>query len=177
MVLGRFQVLGRLQRAIAKVRFLVSFNLRQWLLSSSVASSHRRLSLDSQPHPAGILDATDIGDELSSYFFGTGSPPTRPSSSLSKSGGSPVPQSPLLRTVSPPLLRTVTPPLLRTISRAVSGSSVSSASDDINQRADEFIENFYRQLRMERQISLELRYCNGNQGGCLIETSNPGDGS
>ncbi|XP_056690463.1 uncharacterized protein [Spinacia oleracea] len=34
--------------------------------------------------------------------------------------------------------------------------------EDIDTRADLFIENFHRQLRMERQISLELRYCNYN---------------
>ena len=32
--------------------------------------------------------------------------------------------------------------------------------EDIDRRADVFIDNFHRQLRMERQISLEFRYCN-----------------
>ncbi|WMV40334.1 hypothetical protein MTR67_033719 [Solanum verrucosum] len=30
---------------------------------------------------------------------------------------------------------------------------------DVDQRAEMFIANFRRQLRLERQISLELRYC------------------
>ncbi|XP_065039464.1 uncharacterized protein LOC135673986 [Musa acuminata AAA Group] len=55
----------------------------------------------------------------------------------------------------------------RTLSRTVSLSSSpasrslsgASSDDDINQRADRFIENFYLQLRMERQVSLQLRYC------------------
>ncbi|CAD6265316.1 unnamed protein product [Miscanthus lutarioriparius] len=34
--------------------------------------------------------------------------------------------------------------------------------DDIDQRAELFIANFYRQLRMERQVSLQLRYVRGN---------------
>ncbi|KAB1204228.1 hypothetical protein CJ030_MR8G028309 [Morella rubra] len=34
--------------------------------------------------------------------------------------------------------------------------------DDVDQRAEMFISNFYRQLQIERQISLELRYCRGN---------------
>ncbi|KAJ8448777.1 hypothetical protein Cgig2_011398 [Carnegiea gigantea] len=34
-----------------------------------------------------------------------------------------------------------------------------NVGDDVDTRADVFIENFHRQLRMERQISLELRYC------------------
>ncbi|KAG0482187.1 hypothetical protein HPP92_010271 [Vanilla planifolia] len=134
MAFGRSKVLARLRKAVAKTASLI---------------------------PPGLLDATDIGDEWSYYLFGSGSPPTRPSSSLRKAGGSSASPPHPLGTTSPPLLRTRTPPLRRTMSRAASGSSASSASDDINQRADEFIENFYRQLRMERQISLELRYCNG----------------
>lgn len=35
-------------------------------------------------------------------------------------------------------------------------------TEDIDFRADMFIQNFHRQLRMERQISLELRYCNND---------------
>ncbi|TMW98881.1 hypothetical protein EJD97_003360 [Solanum chilense] len=31
--------------------------------------------------------------------------------------------------------------------------------NDVDQRAEMFITNFRRQLRLERQISLELRYC------------------
>lgn len=33
------------------------------------------------------------------------------------------------------------------------------SDDDIDKRAETFIANFRRQLRMERQISLQLRYC------------------
>ncbi|KAM7268039.1 hypothetical protein ACFE04_010205 [Oxalis oulophora] len=36
--------------------------------------------------------------------------------------------------------------------------SSSSSEDDIDKRADIFISNFRRQLRYERQVSLELRY-------------------
>ncbi|KAL2896821.1 hypothetical protein RDABS01_038606 [Bienertia sinuspersici] len=35
-------------------------------------------------------------------------------------------------------------------------------SEDIDRRADMFIENFYRQLRIERQVSLNLRYCSND---------------
>ena len=34
--------------------------------------------------------------------------------------------------------------------------------DDVDNKADIFITNFHRQLRMERQISLEIRYFRGN---------------
>lgn len=45
--------------------------------------------------------------------------------------------------------------LQRTISYPLS-------EDDVDRRADAFIENFYRQLQIERQISLELKYYRGN---------------
>ncbi|CAB4266582.1 unnamed protein product [Prunus armeniaca] len=35
----------------------------------------------------------------------------------------------------------------------------SDDGDDVDHRADVFIANFRRQLRFERQVSLELRYC------------------
>lgn len=38
-------------------------------------------------------------------------------------------------------------------------TSSSSSEDDIDKRAEMFINNFRRQLRMERQISLQLRHC------------------
>jgi hypothetical protein len=38
----------------------------------------------------------------------------------------------------------------------------SAADDDIDQRAEQFIANFYRQLQMERQVSLQLRYVRRN---------------
>ena len=36
------------------------------------------------------------------------------------------------------------------------------SDEDVDKRADMFIANFYRQLQLERQISLELQYCRGN---------------
>lgn len=41
-------------------------------------------------------------------------------------------------------------------------TSLPSSEDDIDKRAEMFIANFYRQLQLERQVSLELRYCRGN---------------
>ncbi|KAJ4813601.1 cotton fiber protein [Rhynchospora pubera] len=38
-------------------------------------------------------------------------------------------------------------------------SSNVSSSDDIDKRAEIFITNFYKHIQMERQVSLELRYC------------------
>ncbi|WJZ84969.1 hypothetical protein VitviT2T_004541 [Vitis vinifera] len=46
-------------------------------------------------------------------------------------------------------------------SRLLRASSCISDQDDVDKRADAFIANFYRQLRLERQVSLELRYRRG----------------
>ena len=43
----------------------------------------------------------------------------------------------------------------------------SNVCDDIDTRADAFIQNFHRQLRMERQVSLELRYCKNSDNNGL----------
>ncbi|CAK9137982.1 unnamed protein product [Ilex paraguariensis] len=40
--------------------------------------------------------------------------------------------------------------------------SFPSSEDDIDKRAEMFITNFKRQLQIERQISLKLRYCRGD---------------
>ncbi|KAM5550883.1 hypothetical protein ABKV19_027297 [Rosa sericea] len=47
---------------------------------------------------------------------------------------------------------------LRRVHSTISRSS-SIDYEDVDQRADAFIANFRRQLRLERQVSLELRYC------------------
>ncbi|KAE8717510.1 protein YIPF6-like protein [Hibiscus syriacus] len=39
------------------------------------------------------------------------------------------------------------------------------SEDDVDKRAEMFIANFHRQLRMERQVSLQLKYLGGNSFG------------
>ncbi|KAL4182142.1 hypothetical protein AMTRI_Chr12g274470 [Amborella trichopoda] len=39
------------------------------------------------------------------------------------------------------------------------GAGMSPGAPDIDQKADEYIANFYRRMQLERQISLDLRYC------------------
>ncbi|ESW26769.1 hypothetical protein PHAVU_003G146800 [Phaseolus vulgaris] len=51
----------------------------------------------------------------------------------------------------------ISPPA-HTLQRTISCPS----DDDIDKRAEMFITNFRRQLQMERQISLQLRYCREN---------------
>ncbi|KAK7388498.1 hypothetical protein VNO78_23314 [Psophocarpus tetragonolobus] len=50
----------------------------------------------------------------------------------------------------------VSPP--RSLQRTISYPS----DDDVDKRAEIFINNFRRQLQMERQFSLQLRYCTQN---------------
>ncbi|XP_031479824.1 uncharacterized protein LOC116250334 [Nymphaea colorata] len=38
--------------------------------------------------------------------------------------------------------------------------TISGCSEDIDQKAEDFIARFYSHIQMERQVSLELRYCN-----------------
>ncbi|KAJ4889426.1 Uncharacterized protein Rs2_29174 [Raphanus sativus] len=42
------------------------------------------------------------------------------------------------------------------------GSYDPPSDEDIDNKAEMFIANFYKQLKIERQISLELKYCLGN---------------
>ncbi|XP_047326214.1 uncharacterized protein LOC124929874 [Impatiens glandulifera] len=104
-------LLRRLKTAVKKIKFLLNFNIHQFLLTN------RRLSFN-QP-PQGLIVCMDQEPESESL-------------------------GPLLRTAS-----------------GLSGAGGQS-DDDIDNKADIFISNFYRQLRIERQISLELHYCRGN---------------
>ncbi|CAM8984035.1 unnamed protein product [Rhodiola kirilowii] len=51
--------------------------------------------------------------------------------------------------------------------RLLRTESCPSSEDDIDNRAELFIANFYKQLRMERQVSLELRYSKDDRFGLV----------
>ncbi|XP_038879799.1 uncharacterized protein LOC120071543 [Benincasa hispida] len=53
-------------------------------------------------------------------------------------------------------------------SRGLQRTTSYASEDDVDKRAEAFIANFYRQLRIERQVSLELQYCRGNSFNKLI---------
>ncbi|KAL7263484.1 hypothetical protein ACSBR1_001605 [Camellia fascicularis] len=53
--------------------------------------------------------------------------------------------------------------------RGISRTSSCLSEDDIHKRAEMFIANFYQQLQIERQVSLELRYCRANS----LESASP----
>ncbi|XP_073118053.1 uncharacterized protein [Elaeis guineensis] len=130
MAVKKSRFLGRLRRAIQKVKFLLSFNTSRWFLSSLLGSpaGPRRLSLKGQP---GLLDCAEDYYEVGSSF------------GLSRTTSS---ASGVSRTTSS----------ASEISRTLSDAST---GDDIDKRAEIFIANFYRHIQMERQVSLELRYC------------------
>ncbi|RWV98389.1 hypothetical protein GW17_00038770 [Ensete ventricosum] len=125
-------LLSRLRGAIHKVRFLLSFDATKWIaISSFKRSSPVPPRLLTFTARPGLLDCTDdYYDARSSFAVSRTMSPCSPASTTASPG----------------------PGTSRSISDASSG-------DDIDQRAERFIDNFYRQLRMERQVSLELSYC------------------
>ncbi|CAL4999110.1 unnamed protein product [Urochloa decumbens] len=149
----RSSILGTLREAIKKVRFLLSFSATRWMLLTSAGSrapaARRALSFgDARP---GLLDvegsiASSPASSRTSRSASMGTATTR-SLSRTSSAASPPPQV-----------------LTRTSSGAspASSSSASPGDPDIDRRAEQFIANFYRQLQMERQVSLQLRYVRGN---------------
>ncbi|CAL9103333.1 unnamed protein product [Musa acuminata var. zebrina] len=124
-------LLSRLRGAIHKVRFLLSFDATKWIAISSF-----KRSSPVPPRPLTFTARPSLLDCTDDYYD------ARSSFALSRTMS---PCSPALTTPSP------VPEISRSTSDASSG-------DDIDRRAERFIENFYRQLRMERQVSLELSY-------------------
>ncbi|XP_074585209.1 uncharacterized protein LOC141840992 [Curcuma longa] len=129
----RMPILSQLKRAVQKVKFLLSFDATRWILSSLSGSSKpspgRGLSFQARP---SLLDCSD---DYSS--FGVRGTSLSRASSLALSS----PETPAAN-----------------MSRSASDASASVSGEDINVKADRFIECFYRRLQMERQVSLELRY-------------------
>ncbi|KAI3444149.1 hypothetical protein Pfo_000814 [Paulownia fortunei] len=115
MAEDRWLLLGRLKKAVKKIKFLLDFNVNRWKLASIIgaSSSKRRISFNDRPGLTACVEDSD-----SNYDPGSG----------------------------------------RSLQRTTSYPS----EDDIDKRADAFIKNFHKQLRYERQISLELRYYRGN---------------
>ncbi|XP_029117966.1 uncharacterized protein [Elaeis guineensis] len=135
MAVKNSRFLGRLRRIIQKVRFLLSLNTNRWFLSSVVGLSPGPRRPGSKVQQ-GLLDCT-TGAAEDYYEVGSQFGLSRTTSSTSG----------VSRTTS----------LESEISRTTSDAS---AGDDIDKRAEIFIANFYRHIQMERQVSLELRYCN-----------------
>ncbi|XP_072992949.1 uncharacterized protein [Typha latifolia] len=126
-------VMSRLREAVQKVRFLLSLSdTTRWVITSIAGSSPMRPRL-SFKRQLSLFDCTGDGAE---YYYEVGS-------SLSTS-----------RTSSTVVSRTSS-----SISMTRTSSDASTASGyDIDRRADLFIEKFREHLRMEKQVSLEIRY-------------------
>ncbi|XP_042415364.1 uncharacterized protein LOC122004565 [Zingiber officinale] len=127
----RIPILSQLKQAVQKVKFLLSFDATSWMLSSlsgNKRSPGRGLSFQARP---SLLDCSGSS---SSFGVVRGTSLSR-ASSLALSS----PETPATA-----------------MSRSTSDASASG--EDINLKADRFIEGFYRRLQMERQVSLELSY-------------------
>ncbi|XP_042413127.1 uncharacterized protein LOC122002125 [Zingiber officinale] len=128
----RIPILSQLKQAVQKVKFLLSFDATSWMLSSlsgNKRSPGRGLSFQVRP---SLLDCS--GSSSSSFGVVRGTSLSRASSLALSSSETPA----------------------TAMSR--SASDASSSGEDINLKADRFIEGFYRRLQMERQVSLELSY-------------------
>ncbi|KQJ98512.1 uncharacterized protein LOC100846517 [Brachypodium distachyon] len=162
-------LLGTLRTAVKKVRFLLSFSATRWILSSIAGRSHaqsaaspRRLSFSlRQP---SLLDAEDRWSPPVAQ-----SGPSR-TASLGSTG------SVISRTSSAAASVELSRSASATSSRSTGASSPSSSSgdDDIDRRAEQFIANFYKHIQMERQVSLQLRYCRADSMQERTPPSHPG---
>lgn len=138
MVLENWSLLGKLKRVVKKITFLLSFDINKWKLASYMIGKrpYHQLSFNEK-----ILQKQPTGlnvicvDEIDDQDLAKNVNYDSSSSSRNSFKG-------IQRTMSYP-----------------------SSEDDIDKRAEMFIANFYNQLRLERQISLELRYCRGNSFG------------
>lgn len=136
-------MLDKLRNAVKKVQVLLNINLNIWRLASILGKNGpltRRQTLSFNDRP-GLRACTDDYNDYSSsistngeYRQLSGSFSSSPSPSSSRSSSS------------------------RRIERTTSCPS----EDDIDKRAEMFINNFRRRLVMERQASLQLRYVRGN---------------
>lgn len=139
MGIGNWSLIGKLKRAVKKITFLLNFDINKWKLASYMIGRqkhHHQLSFNEK-----ILQKQPSGLNVicSDHEDNLGKNNANYDSASSRNsfrGG-------LQRTMSYP-----------------------SSEDDIDKRAEMFIANFYNQLKLERQISLELRYCrSGNSFG------------
>nr|XP_043622926.1 uncharacterized protein LOC122594549 [Erigeron canadensis] len=135
---NKASLLGKLRTAVKKVTFLLNYSINRWALASTIirrrALSSRRFSFNERLGLTSIISSPSENEDHSNW----GSPYMTPYNEIF----SPDQQGELQKTRSFPLQRTTSFP----------------EEEDIDKRAELFISNFYRQLKMERQVSLQLRY-------------------
>lgn len=138
-----YKMLEKLRNAVKKVKILLNINLNIWRLSSilgngSLSLTRRRtISFNDRP---GLRACTDDYDDYNSSVSTNDA-----YRQLSGSFSSPSPTS-----------------SHSSGSRRIERTTSCPSEDDIDKRAEMFINNFRRRLVMERQASLQLRYLRGN---------------
>ncbi|KAM3411062.1 hypothetical protein ACQJBY_002978 [Aegilops geniculata] len=145
-------LLGTLRTAVKKVRFLLSFSATRWIINSiagrrSAPSATAPLRLSFGSRRPGLLDAED--DDGSPASSST----TGPSRTVSLGSGG------VSRTSSAVAASEYSRSASSGATSSSSGGSSPAGDDDIDRRAEQFIANFYKHIQMERQVSLQLRYC------------------
>ncbi|KVI01401.1 Protein of unknown function DUF761, plant [Cynara cardunculus var. scolymus] len=133
---SRWQLLSRLKTVVNKITFLINSDVNRWKFVSSFnggSNSRRRLSFGQGLGLTAIVSSgeedDDEDDDDNNNVVGF---------SDHSSGSSQM--------------------LQKTKSFSLQRSTSFPEEDDVDKRAQMFIDNFYRQLRLERQVSLQLRY-------------------
>ncbi|XP_074352900.1 uncharacterized protein LOC141692057 [Apium graveolens] len=135
-------MLDKLRNAVKKVQILLNINLNIWRLASILGNNgslQRRKTLSFNDRPGLRACTDDYGDYNSSISTND------EYHQLSGSFSSPSPPPSSSRSSS---------------SRRIERTSSCPSEDDIDKRAEMFINNFRRRLVMERQASLQLRTLN-----------------
>ncbi|KAM3360415.1 hypothetical protein P3S68_020127 [Capsicum galapagoense] len=139
MGIENWSLIGKLKRAVKKITFLLNFDLQRWKLATYIISSRKRHHHHQLSFNEKILQRQPTGLSVICHEDEDDMAKNAKYESSTSSRNS---FKGIQRTMSYP-----------------------SSEDDIDKRAEMFIANFYNQLRLERQISLELRYCRGNSFG------------
>ncbi|CAI9293682.1 unnamed protein product [Lactuca saligna] len=127
---SRWRLLSRLRTVVKKVTFLMNSNVNRWrAVSSFIGRSGSRRRLS-------------FGERLGLTAIVSSSDDEEQENDNHRDSGSCSHGKVLEKTRSFHIQRTMSFP----------------EEDDVDKRAEMFIENFYRQLRYERQVSLQLRY-------------------
>ncbi|KAI3709112.1 hypothetical protein L2E82_38871 [Cichorium intybus] len=127
---SRWSLLSRLRTAVKKVTFLMNSNVNRWRVASSfIGRSRSRRRLSFGERLGLTLIVSSSDDEEQEDDNHCDLSSSSHGRELEKSRSFHV-----QRTMSFP------------------------EEDDVDKRAEMFIENFYRQLKYERQVSLQLRY-------------------
>ncbi|GAB4854544.1 hypothetical protein Ancab_023125 [Ancistrocladus abbreviatus] len=159
----KHSLLSKLKKAVEKVKFLLtSFKASQWIRIASALGHHRRSgSLVGRKYTRHLSISAGQDDDVGLYGGGC-------MEDASSCGGGGLTSSKVFHR-----MRSYDHSFhhkyddhdheggysLDDREAEVEAEAEEEEDYNVDRRADLFIANFHRQLRMERQISLELRYC------------------